>query len=61
MNSTDDSRICTTAAIKVSTPNNDCKPRSLAPRKEEFVSHQVERGVVYALITSTECFAAQLY
>jgi hypothetical protein len=61
MNSTDGSRICTTATIKISTSDNDCKPRPLAPREEKFASYQIERGGIYPLIMSPECFAAQLY
>jgi hypothetical protein len=61
MNSTDGSRICAPTTIKISTPDNDCKPRALVPREEKFVSHQIERGSIYASIRIPECFTAQLY
>jgi hypothetical protein len=61
VNSTNCGKIRTTTSIKISTSNNDRKSRPLAPREEKFVSYQVERDGIYALILSPECFAAQFY
>jgi hypothetical protein len=61
MNSADGSRSFTTPTVKITTSDNDCKPRSLAPRKEKFAPHQIERAGIYALITRAECLATQLY
>ena len=47
--------------IKITTPDNDCKPWSLAPREEKFAAYKIERRGIYALITSRECFAAQFF